>query len=52
MYAQPDITIVSLSEQTGVSVASVNKYIKQLTQNGYIRRNEQGNWHLIITPSI
>lgn len=52
MYSHPDITIVSLSQQTGVNVASVNKHIKQLIKNGYIRRSEQGDWHLIITRSI
>ena len=52
MYAHPDITISQLSESTGVNVASVNKQIRQLTTKGYIQRAANGNWRLIITPSI
>ncbi|MDO4930380.1 MAG: winged helix-turn-helix domain-containing protein, partial [Bacteroidales bacterium] len=52
MYASPDITIASLSEQVGINVAAVNKQIKQLVTKGYIQRSEKGDWRLIITPSI
>lgn len=52
MYAQPDITIPGLSEQVGVSVAAINKHIKQLVNKGYIQRSQKGDWRLIITPSI
>ena len=52
MYAYPDVTIASLSEQVGVNVAAVNKHIKQLVKNGYIQRAADGKWRLIITPSI
>lgn len=52
MYAQPDITIPSLSEQVGVTVAAINKHIKQLVNKGYIQRSQKGDWRLIITPSI
>ena len=52
MYAHPDITISQLSESTGVNVASVNKQIRQLTTKGYIQRASNGDWRLIITPSI
>lgn len=52
MYSYPDITIAKLSECTGINMASVNKQIKQLTTKGYIQRTANGNWHLIITPSM
>lgn len=52
IYAYPDVTIASLSEQVGVNVAAVNKHIKQLVKNGYIQRAADGKWRLIITPSI
>lgn len=52
MFSYPDITIPQLSESTGVNLASVNKQIRQLTTKGYIQRAANGNWRLIITPSI
>lgn len=52
MYSNPDITIPCLSENIGINIASVNKQIKQLTTKGYIQRAANGNWRLIITPSI
>ena len=53
MYEFPDITIPRLSKEVGISMNAVNKQIKQLTEKGYIQRTERnGNWRLIITPSI
>ena len=52
MFSHPNITIPQLSESTGVNLASVNKQIRQLTTKGYIQRAANGNWRLIITPSI
>jgi Fic family protein len=53
IYANPDITIASLSEQVGVNVAAVNKHLKQLVTKGYIQRSDKnGDWRVIITPSI
>lgn len=52
MYANPDITIANLSGHAGVSVASINKHIKQLVDKGYIQRAQNGDWRLLITPSI
>ena len=52
MSADPDITIADLSQQAGISIAAVNKQIKQLTDKGYVERSTHGNWRLIITPSI
>lgn len=53
IFAVPDITIQKLSDEVGISVAAVNKHLKQLTTKGYIQRVEKdGTWRLIITPSI
>lgn len=52
IYASPDITIQSLSEQVGVNVSAVNKQIRQLTDKGYIQRSQNGEWRLVVTPSI
>lgn len=52
MYTNPDITINALSEQVGINVAAVNKQLKQLDTKGYIQRSQNGEWRLIITPSI
>lgn len=52
MFATPDVTIPVLSAQVGISVASINKHIRQLVDKGYIERTQNGNWRLIITPSI
>lgn len=52
MYEHPDITIAGLSEQVGINVAAINKQIKQLTNKGYIQRTANGDWRLIITPSL
>lgn len=52
MYEYPDITLASLSEQVGVNVAAINKQIRQLINRGYIQRAVNGNWRLIVTPSV
>lgn len=52
MYANPDITINALAEQVGINVAAVNKQLKQLYTKGYIQRAQNGEWRMIITPSI
>lgn len=52
MYEYPDITLASLSEQVGVNVAAINKQIRQLINRGYIQRAADGNWRLIVTPSV
>lgn len=52
MYTNPDITINALAEQVGINVAAVNKQLKQLYTKGYIQRAQNGEWRVIITPSI
>ncbi len=53
IYASPEITISELSDEIGISVAAINKQLKQLTVKGYIQRAEKdGSWRVIITPSV
>lgn len=46
------ITTKEISNQVGVNVAAVNKHLKRLTDNHYIRRKENGDWHVVIYPSV
>jgi len=46
------ITVKELSNTVGVNTAAVNKHLKKLTDKHYIQRKENGDWHVIIYPSI
>lgn len=53
MAAQPDITIPQLAAEAGISVAAVNKQLKQLIDKGFVQRiGKEGAWRLILTPSV
>ncbi len=52
MHSVPDITIADLSGKVGINTAAVNKQIRQLTDKGYIQRSANGDWRLVITPSV
>lgn len=52
MRGIPDITIADLSGKVGINTAAVNKQIRQLTDKGYIQRSANGDWRLVITPSV
>lgn len=52
IYADPDITIAALAEQTGITIAAVNKQIRQLVNKEYIQRTAAGGWRLFVTPSL
>ena len=50
MRAQPDVTIEVLQQITGLSESGVKKVIRQLRNNGLIRRigpNKGGHWEVI-----
>ncbi len=46
------ISIKEISSQVGISVAAVNKHLRNLTDKQYIQRNSDGDWHVIIYPSV
>ena len=53
MKENPDITIDQLAQMASISVAAVNKQLRQLTKRGYIHRNEKyGSWHVFASQSI
>lgn len=52
MRSIPDITIADLSGKVGINTAAVNKQIRQLTDKGYIQHSANGDWRLVITPSV
>lgn len=53
MRENPDATIDELSSKAAISVAAVNKQLRQLTQRGYIQRGEKdGSWRVFATRSV
>lgn len=53
MRQNPDITIEGLARKASISVAAVNKQLRQLTKRGYIQRSEKdGSWHVFASQSI
>ncbi len=46
------ITTQEISRQVGVNTASVNKHLKSLTDKQYLQRKANGDWHVIIYPSL
>ena len=53
MNDNPDITIECLAQKASISVAAVNKQLRQLTKRGYIQRSEKdGSWHVFASQSI
>ncbi len=53
MQHTPDITIEGLAASAGISVAAVNKQLRQLLNKGYIQRSESdGSWRIFASASI
>lgn len=53
MRNNPDITIEGLASSAGISVAAVNKQLRQLLKKGYIQRSESdGSWRIFASSSI
>lgn len=53
MHANPDITIEALAAKAGISVAAVNKQLRNLSEKGYIQRSEtDGGWRIFASCSI
>ena len=53
MQYNPDITIEGLASHTGISIAAVNKQLRQLLMKGYIQRSESnGSWRVFASTSI
>ncbi|MDE6381032.1 MAG: Fic family protein [Muribaculaceae bacterium] len=53
MRENPDITINGLATAADISVAAVNKQLRQLINKGYIQREEtKGSWRIFASSSI
>ena len=53
MRGNPDITINGLATAADISVAAVNKQLRQLINKGYIQREEtKGSWRIFASSSI
>lgn len=53
MHDNPDITIGGLAIKAEISVAAVNKQLRQLLKKGYIQRSESdGSWRVFAMSSI
>ncbi len=53
MQENPSITIEGLAESAEISVAAVNKQLRQLLKKGYIQRSETDNsWRIFASSSI
>lgn len=52
IMSNTSITTKEISNMVGVNVAAVNKHLKRLTDNNYIQRKENGDWHVVIYPSV
>lgn len=46
------ITIAGLQQLVGINKSAVQKFLKQMTSKGYVLRNEDDTWRVIITPSM
>ena len=46
------ITLKSLAETAGINISAVKSQTSRLTQKGYIRRLEDGEWYVMICPSV
>ncbi len=45
-------TYASLQKATGVNRSALQKMVQNMTQKGYIERDNEGGWRVFITPSI
>lgn len=52
MIDNKKVTIAALQQLVGINKSAVQKFLKQMTDKGYVSRNEDGTWRVIITPSM
>ncbi len=52
MLDNPKITISGLQQMVGINKSAVQKFLKQMTDKGYVTRNENGTWKVSLTPSV
>ena len=47
-----EVTLKSLAEKAGINISAVTAQITHLTEKGFIRRDDEGNWLVMICPSV
>ncbi len=51
MRTQPTLTLTEMRNETGISVAAIQKLLDKLIQKKYVERGEKdGSWRVFITP--
>ena len=50
MRTQPTLTLANMREETGISIAAIQKLLDQLIQKKYVERGEKdGSWRVFVT---
>jgi Fic family protein len=53
MLAEPNLTFAEMKEETGISVAALQKLVAHLIEQHYVERaNNEGGWRVFITPTV
>ena len=52
LQIEPVITFAYLQEEIGINRSAIQKMLKALQDKGYIQKEENGRWRVIITPSL
>ena len=52
MRYDEEITLKDLAATAGINISAVKAQISTLTGKNYIRRNDEGNWMVMICPSV
>ena len=51
MKENPTITVEGLSKKGGINMAATKKQLQQMTEKGYIQRNQNGEWYVFASPA-
>ena len=50
MRTQPTLTLADMREETGVSIAAIQKLLDRLIEKNYVERGEKdGSWRVFVT---
>lgn len=50
MRIQPTLTLAEMRDETGISIAAIQKLLSQLIQKKYVERGEkEGTWRVFLT---
>ena len=50
MRTQPTLTLADMREETGISIAAIQKLLDRLIEKNYVERGEKdGSWRVFMT---